>query len=96
MAASTYFDQIQQLYIAYFGRPADSIGLAYWAANVDAANGNLGAVIAGFSASTESTVLYAGVSTAQKVTSIYLALFNRPPQSPQPWRTGQRRSTPEP
>ncbi|WP_426116491.1 beta strand repeat-containing protein [Pseudomonas sp. DSP3-2-2] len=80
MAASTYFDQIQQLYIAYFGRPADPVGLAYWAANVDAANGSVAQVIAGFSASTESGVLYAGATTAQKVSSIYLALFNRNPE----------------
>ena len=81
MAASTYFDQIQQLYIAYFGRPADPVGLAYWAANVDAANGSVAQVIAGFSASTESGVLYAGATTAQKVSSIYLALFNRNPEA---------------
>ena len=80
MAASTYFDQIQQLYIAYFGRPADPVGLAYWAANVDAANGSVAQVIAGFSASTESGVLYAGATTAQKISSIYLALFNRNPE----------------
>ena len=80
MAASTYFDQIQQLYIAYFGRPADPVGLAYWAANVDAANGSVAQVIAGFSASTESGVLYAGATTAQKISSIYLALFNRTPE----------------
>lgn len=81
MAASAYFDQIQQLYIAYFGRPADPVGLAYWAANVDAANGSVAQVIAGFSTSTESAVLYAGASTAQKVSSIYLALFNRNPEA---------------
>ena len=81
MAASTYFDQIQQLYIAYFGRPADPVGLAYWAANVDAANGSVAQVIAGFSSSTESGVLYAGATTAQKVSSIYLALFNRNPEA---------------
>ncbi|KFE43945.1 beta strand repeat-containing protein [Pseudomonas syringae] len=81
MAASTYFDQIQQLYIAYFGRPADPVGLAYWAANVDAANGSVAQVIAGFSASSESQVLYSGATTAQKVSSIYLALFNRNPEA---------------
>ena len=81
MPASTYFDQVQQLYIAYFGRPADTVGLAYWAANVDAANGSVAQVIAGFSASTESGVLYAGATTAQKVSSIYLALFNRNPEA---------------
>lgn len=80
MAASTYFNQIQQLYIAYFGRPADPVGLLFWATQVDAANGNVAAVIAGFSASSESNALYAGVPTAQKVSAIYLNLFNRLPE----------------
>lgn len=80
MASSAYFDQIQQLYIAYFGRPADTIGLAYWAAQVDAANGNVAQVVAGFSASVESKALYGSVSTAQKINAIYLNLFNRLPE----------------
>lgn len=41
MAASAYFDQVQQLYIAYFGRPADTVGLAYWATQIDAAKDGL-------------------------------------------------------
>jgi hypothetical protein len=76
MAASTYFDQI-----AYFGRPADPVGLNYWASQVDAANGSVAAVIAGFAASSESNALYAGVPTAQKVSAIYLNLFNRLPEA---------------
>lgn len=80
MAASTYFDQVQKLYIAYFGRPADPVGLAYWAANVDAANGNFSVAIAGFAASNESNALYSGTSSAQKVSAIYLAIFNRLPE----------------
>lgn len=43
MAAATYFNQIQQLYIAYFGRPADPVGLTFWATQVDAANGSVAA-----------------------------------------------------
>ncbi len=80
MAASTYFDQVQQLYIAYFGRPADPVGLTFWATQVDAANGNLASMIAGFASSSESNALYAGVSTTQKITGIYVNLFNRQPE----------------
>lgn len=80
MAASAYFNQVQQLYIAYFGRPADPTGLNFWAANIDAAGGNLNGVIAGFSASSESKALYASATTAQLVSSIYVALFNRTPE----------------
>lgn len=35
MAASAYFDQVQKLYIACFGRPADPVGLAYWVGLID-------------------------------------------------------------
>lgn len=80
MAAATYFNQVQQLYIAYFGRPADPVGLNYWAASIDAAGGNFDTVISGFSSSLESKALYAGSDTSQLVTSIYVALFNRPPE----------------
>ncbi|MFS2161945.1 DUF4214 domain-containing protein [Pseudomonas sp. Pseusp122] len=80
MAAADYVDQIQNLYIAYFGRPADPVGLAFWAAEVNAANGNLSTAIAGFSASTESAALYGGMSLAAKVTAIYSNLFNRAPE----------------
>lgn len=80
MAASTYFAQVQQLYIAYFGRPADTVGLAYWAGQIDAANGSIAAVQAGFSASAESTALFGNKSTIDKVTAIYQNAFGRAPE----------------
>jgi hypothetical protein len=81
MAASTYLAQVQQLYIAYFGRPADPIGQAYWAGIIDAAGGSIAAVQAGFSASTESQALYGNKSTIDKVTAIYQNVFNRAPDA---------------
>lgn len=81
MAASTYLAQVQQLYIAYFGRPADPIGQAYWAGVIDAANGSIAQVLAGFSASTESQNLYGNKSTIDKVTAIYNNEFNRAPDA---------------
>ncbi|MCS3472585.1 hypothetical protein M2401_006350 [Pseudomonas sp. JUb42] len=81
MAASTYLAQVQQLYIAYFGRPADPIGQAYWAGVIDAANGSIAAVQAGFAASTESQALYGNKSTIDKVTAIYQNVFNRAPDA---------------
>ena len=80
MAASTYFAQVQQLYIAYFGRPADPTGQAYWAANIDAAKGDISAVIAGFSASNESQELFGNKSTIDKVNAIYQNAFGRAPE----------------
>ncbi|MFG0463889.1 beta strand repeat-containing protein [Pseudomonas putida] len=80
MAASTYFAQVQQLYISYFGRPADTIGQAYWAGIIDAANGDIAAVQAGFSASSESQALYGNKTTIDKVTAIYQNVFGRSPE----------------
>lgn len=81
MAASTYFAQVQQLYIAYFGRPADTTGQAFWASAIDAANGNIAAVQAGFSSSAESQALYGNKSNIDKVTSIYVNTFGRQPDA---------------
>jgi len=81
MAASTYFAQVQQLYIAYFGRPADTTGQNFWAGVIDAANGNIAAVQAGFSSSTESQALYGNKSNIDKVTAIYLNTFGRQPEA---------------
>jgi len=80
MAASDYFNQIQQLYVAYFGRPADPEGLSYWAAEANI-NGSLGSVISNFAISAESNTLFGNLSTAQLVTAIYANVFNREPEA---------------
>lgn len=79
MAINT--EAVQKLYVAYFNRPADSAGLAYW-------EGQLGSTAAtqaqlttlaasGFSGSAEYAALYAGQTNAQIVNSLYLNLFGR-------------------
>ncbi len=67
---------IQGLYIAYFNRPADYLGLQFW---TDAANkaGGINAVANAFSASPEYTSVYAGKSTAEIIDTIYMNLFGR-------------------
>lgn len=79
MAASAYLDQVQQIYIAYLGRPADPDGLAFWANQVDLMQGDLSSVIAGFAASGESAALYGGMTSEQKVSAIYQNIFSRQP-----------------
>ncbi|KTT46052.1 hypothetical protein RSA46_04630 [Pseudomonas oryzihabitans] len=77
MAASDYTNQIQQIYLAYLGRPADPAGLAYWADQVDSQGGDLSVVLSGFSASAESAALYGEMSTQQTISAIYSTLFKR-------------------
>jgi len=75
--ATTYYDAIQKLYVAYFNRPADTAGLDYWEGIVEKANGNTAGVSAAFAASTEYKSAYAGMSNADIVNKIYLNLFGR-------------------
>jgi len=90
---SDYYDVIQRVYVAYFGRPADTGGLDFFAGNymnagaatniveVSAAYGSnpaITALIDSFGTSAESMALYPG-NNIQFVTAIYSNLFNRIP-----------------
>jgi hypothetical protein len=77
MATST--TDIQKLYIAYFNRPADTAGLAFWQARADAA-GSVEAIASQFSNSTEYTALFDGASSFEIVNQLYINLFGRSPE----------------
>lgn len=81
MAAAQYYEQIQEAYVAYYGRPADPAGQAYWANQLAAANGNMDVIIDAFGNSAESTSLYGGSNTAAQVIAIYQTLFGRAPDT---------------
>jgi len=68
MASTTY---LQQAYLAYFGRPADVSGLSFYADKSEAA------VVAAFSASTESQAFFGSLNTLAQINTIYQNLFNR-------------------
>ena len=50
---AVYSDDVQKIYIAYYGRPADAVGLAFWESQLEATGGNLNAIIGSFGASSE-------------------------------------------
>lgn len=64
--------EVQKAYLAYFGRPADPLGLTYWqnAASVDAMK-------AGFAGSAEYASLYSGMNSAARVNQVYLNVLGR-------------------
>jgi len=72
-----YTAQIQGIYLAYYGRPADVPGLAFWSGKLDDAGGDLTEIIDAFGNSDEATELYSSDSDLAKINSIYLALFDR-------------------
>jgi len=80
MAASAYFDTVQKLYIAFYQRPADAEGLAYWADRLDKTAGNASAIIDAFATSLEARTLYGPISSGNidtVIDSIYMGLFGR-------------------
>lgn len=73
--ATTYYADIQKLYVAYFNRPADYAGLVYWETVVENNKGNLASVSAAFAASTEYKNTYANKDAYGIVNAVYNNLF---------------------
>ena len=93
---SDYATVTQQLYIAYFGRPADAQGLAAFEAvlvkdsaptdiqklvTAYAGSPALEALVNSFSGSAEAQALYGGSTTQQFVTAIYQNVLGRAPDA---------------
>lgn len=81
---SSVEQQVQSLYIGYYGRAGDPDGLAYWIHQVE--NGMpLAAVAASFSVQVESKAKYAflngGSDASAFIDQIYANLFNRAPDA---------------
>jgi CSLREA domain-containing protein len=67
-------------YIAYYGRPADSGGLTYWADRLTKAGGSVSEIMADFGISKEFTDRYGSLTASALVTSVYRQLFGRNPE----------------
>lgn len=68
--------QIQELYVAYFGRPADYFGLQYWSTFI-AQGGSVAAMADNFANSSEYQTMYAGLDSRVLVDTVYEHLFGR-------------------
>lgn len=74
---ANYEQTIQQLYVAYFNRPADPDGLAHWQKVIEMQGGSLAIVTAAFASSDEYKKTYAGKTTVETVNTVYRNLFGR-------------------
>lgn len=72
--------QVQELYVAYFGRPADYLGLQYWS-NVFATPGGYDQIVTAFSGSDEYKAKYGGMDNRVLVDTVYENLFGRHAES---------------
>jgi hypothetical protein len=75
MATQTSLDRVQQLYVAYYGRPADQEGQLYWAERMDAEGE--GAIINAFGNSPEYQDRFGEMTLAEAVNNLYLQSFGR-------------------
>lgn len=70
---------IQKMYVAYYGRPADTGGLDNWINHLVQHNDDATAIIQAFGTSPEATSLYGEpVNYALAVNALYMQMFNRP------------------
>jgi hypothetical protein len=96
LTAGDYKDLVQQIYVAYFGRPADAAGLLYFENLLLAArapttlpelvrvydsNAAVKAILDTFANSTESALLYPG-NNSVFILAVYTNLFNRVADAP--------------
>ena len=92
MAATDYTSVAQALYVSYFGRPADPIGLINFSAQLNAigapttvqglenayyTSAAIKALVDSFGSSAESTSLYSGTSSIAFINSIYSNVLGR-------------------
>lgn len=74
---ANYEKEIQQLYVAYYNRPADPAGLAFWQGVVEAQGGNTASVSAAFASADEYISVYGGKDNRTVVNTVYQNLFGR-------------------
>jgi len=72
--------QVQQLYVAYFNRPADYLGLQYWTKAAGTTAGH-DTMVSSFSQSDEYHAMYDGMDSRVLVDTVYQNLFGRHAES---------------
>lgn len=79
--STTYDSTVNAFYVAFYGRPADPAGLAYWSQQLAQAHGDFSVIKESFANSQEATVRFSSSTAADRVTEIYQQLFNRAPDT---------------
>ena len=72
-------ERVLQAYVAYYGRPADAGGLAYWAGRLEEEGGSLASIIDAFGESQEYQERFGGLSNEELIANLYQQLFGRGP-----------------
>ena len=73
----SFRDQVQLMYVAYYGRPGDNGGLDFWAQQLADNGGNLNAIVDSFGNSEEFLQRFGTLDNEALVNNIFQQLFNR-------------------
>jgi hypothetical protein len=77
-AASDYPQQVQQMYIAYYGHPGDPAGVDYWAGRLAEVGGDwIADLVNAFGDSPEYTERFGALADETLIDNLFLGLFNR-------------------
>lgn len=78
VAQSAYEQQVQQMYVAYYGRPGDPAGIDYWTQRLAEAGGEwITDLVSAFGASAEYTERFGGLADTALIDNLFLQLYNR-------------------
>ena len=78
LAASNYDAQVQQMYVAYYGRPGDPGGVQYWADRLEQVGGNwIADLVNAFGTSAEYMSRFGTLNDEQLIDNLFQQLFNR-------------------
>ena len=72
-----YRDQVQIMYVAYYGRPGDTGGLDFWAGKLEEVDGDLWEIIDSFGNSMEFTERFGDLDNEELVNNIFRQLLGR-------------------
>lgn len=81
MATQAQLAAVQQLYVGYLGRAADSAGQQFWANAIANGTATIKSVATGFTLSAEYKAAYGGLSTDALVEKVYNNVLGRAPDA---------------
>lgn len=77
--SAQYDSIVNSFYLAYYGRPADAAGLAFWSQQLARTGGNFSQIGTAFATSAEATARFDGSDARSQLAQIYQDLFHRAP-----------------
>jgi D-alanyl-D-alanine carboxypeptidase len=77
VAQQSFDEQVQTMYVAYYGRPGDPGGVDFWAQRLMDSGGELSAIIDAFGSSAEYNERFAALDNTALVNNIFAQLFGR-------------------